>query len=724
MRRKLAATLALVLLASPVLADKKLDDAIAKAEEQLQKGKPEEGLKGLQKVVTGSPSSEGYLALARFQEKLGSLDDAAASAAKAVDLAGGGAAKAEALAYQSSLTLLVGTGKDALALAQQAVAAEATPAALAAQARAQVRGQDPVAALQSADKAVAAGANSALALEARGDALLALKRSDEAVAAYRKALEMDPKLNRARIGLAAALTAAGKGAEAQAEAKKASEADQKSAEAFATLGLALLAQAVGPDGTVTNQTKWSEAIAEAQQGAFVNPKSVVAQMAVGRMFEAAGNTDQAKSAYDRAHQLDPAIVAEAPGLIRMEAAALWAAYPPAKLQQKYREAREKAPEWSLEIARATLAKDEGFTKIKKFADDRPKSGEAQLWYARYLMALEEYRVTLEVLEKAVRLAPNSAEAHADLGTVQSKLGRPDEALKSFEKAVQLDPKQVPYRTSYAALLGQNGEHQKGVAELLKVVNAPGYKDTNGFTNLGYLYRTMNPKKAQEAVAAYQKALELDPKNAQAAFGMGLAQLDGATYDAAIGTFQRVMQIEPNLTADAYNLIAWCHFFKGELTEAKASLQKAQAAGRSDARLTERIQRVEKLAADAARDELRRQAEERLRQSDPGTLARRARSGDIASRIRAVRDLGNLGAQAVASLIGVLVADDSATPVREAAVIELAQMGPTAREAVPYMDEILRTDCGKTIMTRQEMEESVKCEDLKRKTRDARLKIQK
>src|SRR5258706_9128967 len=125
-----SALIVLALVAVPALADKKLDDAVAKAEEQLSKGKPEEALKGLQKTVQGSPSPEGWLQLARFQERLGSLDEAMKTAPAAARAASG-AAKADALAAQSSLHLLVGTGKDAAAHAQEAVNAQATPAALA-----------------------------------------------------------------------------------------------------------------------------------------------------------------------------------------------------------------------------------------------------------------------------------------------------------------------------------------------------------------------------------------------------------------------------------------------------------------------------------------------------------------------------------------------------------------------------------------------------------------
>lgn len=706
MRKAAGATVILALFALPALADKKLDDAVAKAEEQLQKGRPDDALKTLQKAVQGAPSTEGFMALARLHERLGDWEEAAKSLDAATGAASAPAAKADAFAARSSLALLIGSGKDAVAAAQQAVAAQPTPAALAALARAQVRAQDAASALQSAEKALAAGAQSALAHEAKGDALLALERKDEAVAAYRKALELDAKLNRARIGLTSALSAGGKHAEAVAEGRKATAADEKSAEAYAALGLALLAE---------NPNNWSAAIAEAQQGAFLNPKSVSAQLAVGRIFEAAANLDQAAAAYERASQLDPGLFAVRLRILNMK-------FPVARVQQKYREAKEKAGNGGLDTGRQVLARDEGYQMLLKMAAEQPKSGDLQYQIGLYRLYVEDYKGAAEVLQKATELAPGLAQAWAYLGTSSQYLGRTPEAVAAYKKAVELDPGNIPFRSTYGLLLGVNGEYEAGVAELVKVTSSPGYKDSAGFTNLGWLYRNMTPKRTKEAVAAYRRALELDPKNAQAALGMGWAYSYEKSYDNAIAAFQKAAQIDPAVTSEAMNGAAWCHFFKQDMAQATAFLDRAQAAGRSDPRLRDNIEKVEKLKEQRAAYEeaLRKAQEEQERGPDVGTLSRQATSGDAASKIRAIRALGNTGREGVPALIRAL--DDGTAAVREAAAEELGGMGSAAQQAVPYLMEVLRAECGKTIMDKKELEESLKCEDAKRKARDAVQKI--
>ena len=81
MRLSLAvAALVVAGVAAPARADKKLDEAVTKAEAQLAKGKEDEAVKILQKAAAQAPKDpEPLLALAQVLVRLGKLDEAAAS---------------------------------------------------------------------------------------------------------------------------------------------------------------------------------------------------------------------------------------------------------------------------------------------------------------------------------------------------------------------------------------------------------------------------------------------------------------------------------------------------------------------------------------------------------------------------------------------------------------------------------------------------------------------
>jgi tetratricopeptide (TPR) repeat protein len=630
MKRTLAALGAFALLASPSFAQSKLDQAVAKALEQVQKGKPEEAVKTLTKAAAEA-GAEGQVALGRLQERLGNLEAAGAAYAQARATATG-ASRSVILADVANFTLRTGTGKNALAIANEAVQAGATPEALAAQARALLRTEDGPAALAAADKAVAAGGSTAIAHIARGEALIALGRSTEAEAALRRAIELNPKSALAWSRLARAQLALAKPAEALASARKATELEDKFGEGFAVLGVAILAD---------NLKNWSDAIAQAQQGAFLDPANPIVQTAVGKIFESNGQFEQAAGAYRKALQTDPGFAPARLALIQAE------------------------------LNRGN--KEGALAEAKKVAAEMPTSPEIQMLIGEMAVRKGDYAEALAYLERATKGLPGNPDGWALLGRAYHFNRRYDEAADAYKKAVGLAPQNMNYRTTLGLILGQAGDLEEGLAELQKVTTTPGYKDAAGWANLGWIYRNMN--KAAESIAAYKKALELDPKEEQAALGLGWAYQYTKEYDKAIAAYNQAIQMEPKeASADANLGIAWCYFFKRQVPEARAYADKAAAAGRSVTQLKENLDKLEKWMTEGhavteeqmAKAQAEQQAyEERNKKLEAANNA--VRSRNPATRARAARDLASLaGPDAVPALV-VLMQNDPNYDVRIAAV---------------------------------------------------------
>ena len=483
------------------------------------------------------------------------------------------------------------------------------------------------------------------------------------------------------------LLAQGKAAEAVAEARKATEADPRSGEAFAVLGTAILAE---------NKNSWSDAIAQAQQGAFLHPRNPVVQVAVGRLFEAQGNLDQAVSAYRRALEADPGYVPARAALIQTQ------------------------------VRRGEL--DSAQTEAQKLVAEAPQSEDAHLQLGRILLRKADYAGACTALDRAVALAPGSGEAFALQGTAYQFTRKTPEALAAYKRAVELAPGNTDYRATFGLLLGVTKQYDAGVAELKKVVATPGYKDAAAYVNLGWIYRNMEPRRTEESVVAYRKGLELDPKNEQAALGLGWSYSYTRQWDQAIGTFQKAIELDPYTAGEANNGIAWSYYFKGDLAQARAFMDKAQAVGRSDARLKTNIERKEKgEVADAEPPEPppTEAPEPRVERPSVGSISDTLLNGrDAGARRKAARDLANFGAAAVASLINALTRDRD-RGVRTAVVNSLGAIGPAARQAVPYLNQALRAPrADSTVMTRAEMEEASLEEEYRGAVRDALQKIQR
>lgn len=517
-------------LATSAWADPKVDVAVAKANEQLAKGKPEEAIKTVQKLVQQLPgSAEALVALGNLYDRIGqdnNLNEADTTFTSAVQAASSAPPAIQALVLAAHASHLLKRGNSLTALANAKKAAELLPNAdtLAALARAEARFDNGPAAMQAADKAVQADANSALAHEAKGEALLASSRPADAVVAFRKAASLSP-LSRMRVGVARALLAQGKSGEAVTEADAASKADPNSAEALAVLGLAQI------KAKPKDQAVWSEAIGNAQSGKFYDSKSVVALSAVAQIFEAVGQYDQTAQYHATLLQVDPGSIVA--GL--------------AKVDTLYRGNKI----------------DEAIKAVDALAKMAPNSGRVFFLYGELLLRKENYQAAVPVLEKAATLLPQSAEAHYYLG--RAYLFTPGKGAKDavgpYGKATELDQNNCDFRVVYGLTLAGVEKFDDAVQQLQKAIATPGCKGPDAYINLGYTYRKWG--NTGEAVGAYRKALDLDAKNYQASIGLAWVLYNAQRWDDAIAAFEGIIKIDPTAKGDVALPIAASYFEKNK-----------------------------------------------------------------------------------------------------------------------------------------------------------------
>ncbi len=528
-------------VALPAWADKRLDDAVAKAERQLTEGKEDDAVKTVEKAVSrAKKDAEAPLALARLLSRLGRLEEAGAAVAEAGERATSAppAARARVLAARSAFALRTGTVQEATDFARQAVEVEAGAEGLAALARAQARAGDP-AARATAAQATQAAPGSAAAQIASGDAFLGGRLAREAEAAYRRATEIEPRSAAALTGLARALAAQGRAEDALEAARAAKQADPHSAEALAALGVAALA--ADPDDA------GSEAAAAVQQATFLEPRNPLVKLEVGRVFESRGQPEQAASAYEDAAGLDPT----------------WAAPRVAALALQLRQGDDTD---------ATLA------GLRALPDDMSATGGAALLLGQALLRTGDAAGARAALDRAVAALPGLAEAHAAHGDAAESVDEPTLAADAYGRAVELEPGNLEYRTRHAALLTRDGRLEEALAEMLEVTDQPEGRNPDTLMDLGRVYQTFEPPRVQEAVAAYEQALELDPDNADAALGVAESYRVGRQWERAISAYERVEDVDPRRKGEALLGVAWCYCYSHDLYKARFYAGLAAQAG--------------------------------------------------------------------------------------------------------------------------------------------------
>ncbi len=139
-----------------------------------------------------------------------------------------------------------------------------------------------------------------------------------------------------------------------------------------------------------------------------------------------------------------------------------------------------------------------------------QTGAVQGAFQRGAAAMREGRSAdaEKAFRDAVKLAPDLADAHLDLGLVLGREGKQEEAVAALRRAIELDPK-LPSAHMFLGV---------------------------------FLYQA---NRRDEAIAALNQELQIDPKNGEALTWMGIVELAAGHPERATGAFDRAAEITPN-----------------------------------------------------------------------------------------------------------------------------------------------------------------------------------
>ena len=172
-------------------------------------------------------------------------------------------------------------------------------------------------------------------------------------------------------------------------------------------------------------------------------------------------------------------------------------------------------------------------------------------------------------EKAIELDPASAHAHDNLATVYAEQRRFREALAEYLLALRLDPEGATAHYNLASFLASHGGDM-AVAEYKEALALePGYQDAQ--LNLGLTLADQG--KVAEAKEALGAAAAQDPKDALARHELAGLLMDEGDHRAAIGLLKEVVRLEP-ANFEAHLDLGICYAQKGFYAEAERAYARA------------------------------------------------------------------------------------------------------------------------------------------------------
>ncbi|MGH9755504.1 MAG: tetratricopeptide repeat protein, partial [Blastocatellia bacterium] len=333
------------------------------------------------------------------------------------------------------------------------------------------------------------------------------RKLDQAIAAYNRAIELDPKDAYPHNGLGAVYRDLGRSEEAMAAYSRAIELDPKFAIPHNNLG-----------NVYRDLSRNDEAITAYGRAIELDLKFAYPHNGLGNVYRDLGRREEAMAAYGRAIELDPKF-----------------ADPHNNLGNVYRDLGRH---------------EEAMAAYGRAIKLDPKDTYSHNGLGNVYHDLGRHEEAMAAYGRAIELDPKFADPHNNLGNVYRDLGRREEAMAAYGRAIELDPKFAAPHYGLGNVYRDLGQREEAMAAYGRAIELDP-KFAYPHNNLGVVYNNLS--RHEEAIAAYGRAIELDPKYAYPHYGLGNVYYALGRYEEAINAFGRAIELDPKLAAPHNNL---------------------------------------------------------------------------------------------------------------------------------------------------------------------------
>lgn len=411
--------------------------------------------------------------------------------------------------------------------------------------------------LQEFDKAVIAFGNAAAhdpknveaRLEVANYYLFRQQDFTKAQQELEKILQDFPENAKAYTTLGSVLYAQEKSEEAIAALKKSLELDPQSVNAAITLGQIYLLQ---------------ERQAEARQ-VFVDalnrqPENIDVMLAAATFYLNTGQIDDAKTLYEKALNQDAKNSTAATGLAEVYLARNEPGMARSVIQQFQAAQKDALPDdialrIRFIVGRAYLFEgnfQEAMPHLQIVSERLPNVMMAQYSYGLAQAGLGKFELAISAYQRALRLSPDHIPSYINLAIAQMKNGETENAQATIEQVLSRDPKNAEAIDLQGMILMQRGQHE---AALEKFATAERLAQEGQFSpqlinqvRLHHAMLFLNLRQPDEALAILQPLSEANPGNVELQIHIGKALTLQGKAQEAIAAYQQALALDPNSRA--------------------------------------------------------------------------------------------------------------------------------------------------------------------------------
>ncbi|MCP4264768.1 MAG: tetratricopeptide repeat protein [Candidatus Brocadiaceae bacterium] len=246
--------------------------------------------------------------------------------------------------------------------------------------------------------------------------------------------------------------------------------------------------------------------------------------------------------------------------------------------------------------------DEAFEQAENMFKQRSskKPGVAFFIKGSVWLQRRNYEKAVSNLKEAILRQPDMLESHYFLAHGLVGLGRTQEAINEFNKAIKIAPTYIPAKSSLARLLSRTGGWERETTRLCKDILeikpdheealrllGQSYIEERDFENAELLFRKINEKnpsvgginmaylslvsgKLSRCIRQCKAIIDKNPDEIRAHNILGLAHIRQGNFDIGIKQYKKVLEIDPKSISTLIN-IAKAYVVTDKNDEAKEAL---------------------------------------------------------------------------------------------------------------------------------------------------------
>ena len=180
----------------------------------------------------------------------------------------------------------------------------------------------------------------------------------------------------------------------------------------------------------------------------------------------------------------------------------------------------------------------------------PRASKAHNSLANVLVQIGRPNEALEHYRRAIEIDPDYKEGHHNLGLTLAGRGDVAGAKREYSEALRIDPSYKEAHNNLAAVLFFEEDLAGAIDHYRRAIAIdPAFKEARN--NLGVVL--MNQGKVADAIDAYRAAIKIDPGYKEPHYNLGNALLEQGKVDEAVAEYRAALKIDPNYEAARYNL---------------------------------------------------------------------------------------------------------------------------------------------------------------------------